>query len=158
MRLAIQVGLVLLIAVLAYFLYYSITAPYEAQLEREREEKLGRERMDDVRTALIAYRDANDDYPATLDSLVMFVQQDTSFTEPDFEDRPNRISTYSPADSLRFSARSGEPFNYQVVQETDSTGAPTGVKIYWLQDPAAPEDSIGSRDANPSNRNRESWF
>lgn len=158
MRLALQAGLAILIAVLAFALYWSITKPYEAQLERERQVTLGRERLDDVRTALIAFRDTNDDYPATLDSLVLFVQQDSAFTAPNFDDQPNRLSTYSAPDELKVSARNGQPLNYEVVQETDSTGAATGVKIYWLQDPAAPEDSIGSRDANPSNRNRESWI
>ncbi|MEM1056803.1 MAG: hypothetical protein AAGI52_14870 [Bacteroidota bacterium] len=157
MRLAIQVGLVLLIAVLAFFLYRSITEPYQEKLEREREVQMGRERMDDVRTTLIAFRDAYDGYPSTLDSLVTYARTDTTFTEPTFEDDENRLTSFS-VDSLGLSARSGAPFNYEVVQQEDSTGAPTGVQIYWLQDPAAPEDSIGSRDANPSNRNRESWI
>ncbi|MEM6326758.1 MAG: hypothetical protein AAF791_06515 [Bacteroidota bacterium] len=158
MRLALQVGLVLVIAVLAYVLYWSITAPYQEQLERERETAIGRERLDDVRSALISFRDAYNDYPSTLDSLVTFVETDSAWAPPDFEDEETRLSPFSSTDSLQISARNGAPLNYEVVQQTDSTGTPTGVKIYWLQDPAAPGESIGSRDANPSNRNRESWI
>ncbi|HIG74004.1 MAG TPA: hypothetical protein EYQ24_05355 [Bacteroidetes bacterium] len=158
MRVAIQAGLVILIAVLAFFLYRSITEPYQEKLELERQTQIGRERLDDVRSALIAYRDVYDTYPSTLDSLSIFVAQDTAFTPPELEEELGRITEFSGANDLQVSARNGEALNYQVVQETDSTGAPTGVEIYWLQDPGAPGDSIGARDPNPSFRNRESWI
>ena len=158
MRLAIQVVLALVIAVLAFLLYRSITVPYEREQARIETETIGRERMDDVRSALISYRDAYSDYPSTLDSLVMFVRQDSAWTPPSFEDDEDRLTEYASTDSLIYSARGGQRFNYDVVQQTDSTGAPTGVEIYWLQDPGVPGDSIGSHQPNPALRNAASWL
>ena len=147
-RIAIQLGLSALVVVLAVILFRSIVLPYQAHQERLAEQTLVRERMSDVRTALISYRDAYDTYPSTLDSLGLFVRQDTAFVRPE-EDEASRTAPFS-ADEITRSPRTGTPFNYQVV--SDST-----VEIYWLQDPDAPEDSIGSRDPNPALRNAASW-
>ena len=105
--------------------------------------------MDDVRNALISYRDAYDTYPSTLDSLRLFARADTAFTRDDSADE-GRTTPFS-ADSLTQSPRTGKPFLYQVVSDT------SGVEIYWLADPDVPEDSIGSREPNPAYRNAASW-
>ena len=146
-RIAIQLGLAALVVVLAGYLVYSIVTPYQAFQERERQATLTHERMDDVRNALISYRTAYDGYPATLDSLVQFVQSDTAFV---LTEKENRALAFN-ADSLALSPRSGSPFLYEVVSDT------SGVEIYWLGDPDVEEDSIGSRDPNPAYRNAASW-
>ena len=154
MRLAIQVVLAIAIVVLAYLLFQSIRTPwteYEGRLARE---AAGRERMDDVRTALIEFRNVNNAYPPSLDSLVFFVKNDTAFVLPERDDDDPRIGEFTP-DSLTVSARGGAPFNYERV-----TSDTTSIEIYWLQDPGAPEDSIGSRaqPPNPALRNAASWL
>lgn len=153
-RLAIQVVLALVIVALTYVLYQSIRGPQVEYEALQRANAVGHERMNDVRNALISYRDATNTYPATLDSLVIFAKTDTSFAVPETEEP--RLMEFN-ADSLRVSARNGEVFNYEVVRGADSTGAFDGVEIYWLQDPAAPGDSIGARTANPALRNAASW-
>ncbi len=152
MRLAIQVVLAIAIVVLAYFLFKSIRDPFLADQARIEQETTGRERMDDVRNALISYRDARGSYPSTLDSLTLFVKNDTAFALPEPNPDEIRLTEFS-ADGLATSARGGERFNYQVV-ENDTTD----YEIYWLQDPGAPGDSIGSRMLNPALRNAASWL
>lgn len=153
MRLAIQVVLAIAIVVLAYFVFQAIREPWTDYQERLEQEAIGRERMRDVRAALVAHRDAYQTYPSTLDSLVTYAKTDTTFTEPEVEEDEVRNAPFD-ADALTVSARNGEPFNYELVT-TDTSS----VVIYWLQDPAAPEDSIGSRalPPNPAQRNATSW-
>lgn len=147
-RIAIQLGLSALVVVLAVILFRSIVLPYQAHEESLAEQALVRERMSDVRSALISYRDAYDGYPATLDSLGLFVRQDTAFTREDGADA-ERAAPFS-ADEITRSPRTGTPFNYALASDSTTT-------IYWLQDPDVPEDSIGSREPNPALRNAASW-
>lgn len=152
-RIAIQIVLAVLILALGYFLFVSITRPYNDFKEQERQTTLTRERMDDVRTALIAFRDANDGYPATLDSLVLFARGDSALNAQAaavMEENEQRLSPFV-IDSLPFSPSSGARFNYEVVSDTSE------IVIYWLQSPDSPGDSIGSRVVNPAMRNAASW-
>ena len=147
--LAIRALLGLLIVGLVVVLFYVTVVPAQRAAAAERETELTRERMSDVRTALIAYRDSLEGYPSTLDSLVLFVRSDSAFNaqiEMD-EERLRPINV----DSLRYSPRTGSPFRYEVVEDT------SGFAIYWLADPDVPGDSIGSRDPNPALRNAASW-
>lgn len=148
-RIAIQLGLAALVVVLAVILLRSIVLPYQAHQERLAEQELVRERMGDLRTALISYRDAYSTYPSTLDSLGLFVRQDTLFTRDDSNDE-ERVSPFSAAE-ITTSPASGSPFLYEVVSDT------TGVEIYWVGNPDVEEDSIGSRQVNPAYRNAASW-
>jgi len=152
-RIAIQIVLGVLILALGYFLYINITRPYDDFKEQERQTTLTRERMDDVRTSLIAFRNANDDYPATLDSLVLFARGDSALNAQAavvMEENDKRLSPFA-VDSLPFSPRTGARFNYEIVSDTTET------VIYWLQDPDVPSDSIGSRRVDPAQRNAASW-
>jgi hypothetical protein len=152
-RIAIQIVLAVLILALGYVLFISITRPYNEFKEQERQTTLTRERMDDVRTSLIAYRDANNGYPATLDSLVLFARADSALMAQAAlvkEENERRQSAFA-VDSLPFSPRTGTRFNYEVVSDTTET------VIYWLQDPDVPGDSIGSRRVDPAQRNAASW-
>src|SRR5690606_40872522 len=61
----------IIIVVLGYWLYVSITEPW-AVVEQERAmTEQTRERMDDVRTALIRYQRTNQRFPSSLDSLMI---------------------------------------------------------------------------------------
>lgn len=145
LRIVIQVILGIAIIVLAYWLYVSITKPYEA-VERQQElTRITRSRMDDVRTALIRYNDVHGRYPLTLDSLVAFVQQDSVLSaNPD-----SVFGTGFHPDSLIYSPRSGEEFRY-AVNDT------ARVKTYLLEDPAS-DDYIGTLEPDITRLNAASW-
>lgn len=150
-----EIGLRVLLAIvilgLAAVLLYVTVVPAREAAAAERETALVRERMDDVRTALIAYRDSMQTYPSTLDSLVLFARTD-SLTQARLAAREERLATAS-VDSLVYSPRSGQPFRYEVVSDT------TGLEIYWLAEEVDGvfTDSIGARIASPGLRNAASW-
>lgn len=148
-ELGIRAVLALAILGLVVALYFVTVVPAQEAAARQRETDLTRERMSDVRSALIAYRDSLDGYPSTLDSLVLFAQTDSAFAAriASEEERLRDVVV----DSLPYSPRSGARFNYEVVRDT------SGFQIYWLGDPDVPGDSIGSRSPNPALRNAASW-
>ena len=69
MQTAIRVVLAIAIVGLAYFLYVSITEPYEKVERRKELTEQTRSRMDQVRTAMIQYQRDNGRYLTALDSL-----------------------------------------------------------------------------------------
>lgn len=148
-ELAIRAILGLLILVLVGVLFYVTVIPAQRAAAAERETALTRERMADIRTALISYRDSLDTYPSTLDSLVLFARNDSVF-RAQTEAREERLAPPS-VDSLVYSPRTGNRFLYEVVSDT------TGLEIYWLGDPDMPGDSIGARSVSPALRNAASW-
>lgn len=148
-ELGIRAVLALAILGLVGVLYYVTVVPAQEAAFREEQTLDARERMNDVRTALITYRDSLGTYPSTLDSLAMFARTDSSFLAQSgaLENRRRPVVV----DSLPYATRSGAPFQYEVVEDT------TGVEIYWLADPDMPSDSIGARFADPALRNAASW-
>ena len=147
--LAIRAVLGLLILGLVVVLFYVTVVPAQRAAAAQRETDLTRERMSDVRSALIAYRDSMESYPSTLDSLVLFARADSAFNAR-IESEEERLRPLA-IDSLTLSPRTGAPFRYEVVEDT------SGLQIYWLADPDMEADSIGSRDPNPALRNAASW-
>lgn len=145
LRIIIQILLGVVIVVLAYFLYVSITAPWDA-VEQEREvTRLTRVQMSDVRNAIIRYEREEDRFPSTLDSLVIWMKTD-SFTVANL-DSLFRMS-FNP-DSMLFSPRSGSRFLYTL----NDTGR---VHIYMLKDPDS-DDQIGSEIPDVTQLNASSW-
>lgn len=145
LRIAIQVLLGIAIVALAYWLYVSITAPWDA-VEHERElTRQTRERMDKVRTALIRFERIEDRYPGGLDSLVTWVKTD-SFMVANTDSLFG--ASFNP-DSLIYSPRTGSQFVYAV----NDTGR---VAIYLLKDPDS-EDQIGSEVPDVTQLNAASW-
>ncbi|MEM1269686.1 MAG: hypothetical protein AAF752_12430 [Bacteroidota bacterium] len=145
--LAAQVVLGLAIVGLAYFLYVSITEPYQVVREAERMEQLTRERMDDVRTILRAYYEENDRFPSTLDSLVVYAK-----TDPAYRSMADSLFQGDPvpsADSLATSPRTGKRFEYS-VNDTSR------VSIYLLKDPDS-EDAIGSELPDVTQLHAANW-
>ena len=150
-ELAIRAVLGLLIVGLVVVLYFVTVVPAQEAEARERETAITRERMGDVRTALIAYRDSMSGYPSTLDSLVLFARGDSALrAQVAGMDPAERRRPFS-VDSLALSPRTGTPFQYEVMRDT------TGLQLYWLGDPDVEGDSIGARDLNPAFRNAASW-
>lgn len=141
----IQLVLMLVIVGLSYWLYVSLTAPY-AEIRRQNEiTDQTRAQMQKIRTALIRYEAVNGRYTADLDSLVMFIQQDSlyqvsgdSLLGPDFE-----LST------LPLSPRTGNRF---VLSVNDTSR----VQTYLLRDPDS-NDRIGTELPDVTLLNASSW-
>lgn len=147
--LAIRAFLGLLILGLVGVLYFVTVVPAQRAAAAQYETDVTRERMADIRTALISYRDSLGNYPSSLDSLVLFAAGDSVFAAQAGAEE-DRLRPPS-ADSLAISPRTGNAFLYEVVSDT------SGVEIYWLGDPDQVADSIGARDPNPALRNAASW-
>ncbi len=143
-RIVLQIVLGVVILILAYYLYRSITEPYEAVRREQQLTRLTRDRMSDIRTALIRYELLYDHYPPTLDSLVAWIRQDSFIMA-------KTDSIFGPGfilDSLIYSPRGGK-FEY-VVNDTGR------VEIYYLKDPAS-DDHIGSLEPDVTKLNAASW-
>lgn len=144
-RLGIQVLLVVAILGLAYFLYYSITEPYERVERQQQRIETTRARMDNVRTALIDYERDSTSFPDSLDVLKTHIQRDSvlSTQQDSIFGGPLNL------DSLFYSGRSGERFQYAV----SDTGR---VETYLLEDPAS-DDKVGTLTGDPTMTNSASW-
>ena len=142
---AVQIGLGLVIVVLASFLYDSITAPWEAVQAEQRLTDTTRARMNQVRIALRHFDDANDGFPSTIDSLILYVREDSILNL-----NPDSVFQ-GPFDLGEFvtSPRSGTRFHYAV----NDTGR---VAVYYLKDPDS-GDYIGSTEPDISRLHAGSW-
>lgn len=144
-RTGIQVGLGIVILVLAYFLYRSITEPYERIERQQRITEQTRERMSNIRTALIDYERDSTSYPDSLNILVQHIQSDSILATR----QDSVFGGPLNLDSLLFSPRSGKPFQYTV----SDTGR---VETYLLKDPDT-DDQIGTLSGDPTETNVASW-
>ena len=146
LKIAIQIVLGLVIIALGYWLYVSITGPWDA-VERERAITAStRTQMSNVRIALIRHERVEDRFPSTLDSLMIWVGQDSLI-----QASPDSIFGVAgiDLDSLLYSPRSGAKFIYTL----NDTGR---VKIYLLEDPDS-DDHIGSETPDVTQLNAASW-
>ena len=145
LRTGIQIVLAIAIVALSYWLYVSITEPWDA-IERQREmTEITRDRMDMVRQTLIFYNRRQDGFPSSLDSLIIWLNQDSLV-------QAQGDSLFGPGfspDSMVFSPRTGERFVYTL----NDTGR---VEIYLLKDPNS-EDQIGSAQPDVTQLNAASW-
>lgn len=141
----LQVILAVVIIGLGYLLYFSITDPYKVVERQNRLTELTRERMGHIRTALTQYKALNDRYPHTLDSLVMFIRDDSLMSTAQDSLFPGMFVL----DSLMYSPRTGKEFEY-VVNDTSR------IQIYYLKDPDT-DDEIGSTSPDITMVNAASW-
>lgn len=134
----ISIVLSIVIIGLAYVLYDSITTPYQARILQIEEQTRVRERLQNVRDALIAYQREKGKYPPSLDSIQVFLETDpkmiagrdtlfVSALNPTFD-----ITTFLQ------SPRSQNRFEYAL----NDTLRPM---VYLLKDPDS-GDLIGSLD------------
>lgn len=145
LRLGIQIVLAIAIVGLAFFLYQSITKPWE-RVERQREmTERTRARMDDIRSALIRYEREEGRYPLTLDSLVTYIGTDSLLQA----EADSIFGADFNLDSLLYSPRTGQPFEY-AVNDT------ARVKTYLLEDPDS-DDAIGTLEPDPTRLNASNW-
>lgn len=144
-RVGIQIVLAIVIVGLAYWLYLSITEPWKVVERQEELTERTRERMDEIRTALIRYEEREDRFPYTLDSLQTWVRTDSvigAHSDSLFG------ANFNP-DSLIYSPRTGKQFEY-AVNDT------ARVMMYELKDPDS-RDVIGTLAPDPTELNAASW-
>jgi hypothetical protein len=138
-RLVLQLVLAVVIVVLGYVLYQTIMGPAR---EFQREQAItqeSRDRMMQLRRALMAYEREYVGYPRTLDSLEQVIRTDSFFVarrDSIFEVGAGR---QLHLDSIGYSAR-GQRFQYFVVHDDTAN-----VWTYVLRNPAT-GDSIGTSD------------
>jgi len=145
LRTGVQIVLGIAIIVLSYFLYRAITEPYE-RIERQQElTEQTRERMSNIRTALVDYERDSASFPDSLDTLRVHIERDSLL-------RTAQDSIFGGPlnlDSLFFSPRTGSRFLYTV----SDTGK---VETYLLEDPDT-DDKIGTLTGDPTQTNVASW-
>ncbi|MFB6247367.1 MAG: hypothetical protein ABEL97_02220 [Salinibacter sp.] len=144
-RIGIQVVLAAAILGLAYYLYYSITEPYERIERQQRITERTRARMSDIRTALIDYERDSTNFPDSLDVLKTHIRNDSMLSNAQDSVFGGPINL----DSLFYSPRTGKRFQYTV----SDTGR---VETYLLEDPDT-DDEIGTLSGDPTQTNAASW-
>lgn len=145
LRTGVQVLLGIIIVGLAYFLYYSITEPYD-KIERQQQlTEQTRDRMSDIRTALIDFERDSGSFPDSLAVLRTHIQNDSVLSTA----QDSIFGESVNLDSLFHSPRSGNRFQYAV----SDTGR---VETYLLQDPDS-DDKIGTLSGDPTLTNAASW-
>jgi hypothetical protein len=73
----VQIALALGIIVMGYFLYESIAKPIRFKAEKEKRYAIVIDKLKDIRTLQIAYKDVNGNFTASFDSLIHFVKFDS---------------------------------------------------------------------------------
>lgn len=132
----ISAFLLIVIVVLAYVLYDAIVSPYQKVQQMKEVTEQVRQRMSNVRDALIKYQNANDNkFPEDLDVLVDFVKADSMMMAKADSLFPERPPLEFNIDSFIMSPRTGNRFFYVLVD----TIRPN---IYMLKDPDS-DDVIG---------------
>lgn len=77
MKTGIQIGLALLIVILAFALFRSIQKPIKFEREKDIRYKAVIQNLKDIRTAQIAFKDVNNRYTGDFDSLINFIKYDS---------------------------------------------------------------------------------
>ena len=141
----IQAVLVVVILGLAYFLYQSITEPYDRIERRQQITENTRARMSNIRTALIDYERDSAAYPDSLNLLLQHMRNDSLLSTRQDSVFGGPVNL----DSLFYSPRTGNRFQYTV----SDTGR---VETYLLEDPDT-DDQIGTLTGDPTRANAASW-
>lgn len=159
-ELGIRAVLALAILGLVVALYFVTVVPAQEAAARQRETDLTRERMSDVRSALIAYRDSLDGYPSTLDSLVLFAQTDSAFAAriASEEERLRDVVVDLAREGIRLDAAGLSALGPDATELTEADfddvddfhGAPARpVEVVWMGEPLAFTDSVSVRYVDP---------
>lgn len=149
LRVSVQGVLVIVILGLSYYLYYSITEPYD-RIERQKAlTEQTRTQMTHIRTALVDYERDNDTFPDSLGMLLDHVRQDLEEDSVLSAGGDSVFYRSSELDSLLYSPRTGKKFQYAV----SDTGR---VETYLLEDPDT-DDKIGTLSGDPTDINTATW-
>jgi len=134
----ISIVLSIVIIGLAYVLYDSITTPYQARVQQIEEQTRVRERLQNVRDALIAYQREKGKYPPSLDSIQVFLETDPKMIAGRDSLFTSKLNPTFDLSTFLFSPRTLNRFEYTL----NDTLRPM---VYLLKDPDS-DDLIGSLD------------
>lgn len=141
----VSIFLLLVILGLGYWLYVSITGPWQKVQEERAVTEQVRDRMTQINTALRYYNEQNNTFPANLDSLMVFLERDSLFQVQ--KEEILKMRHFDPSTFLR-SPRSGNMFTYAL---NDSVRP----QLYLLEDPDT-DDHIGTL-TRVTDRGAPSW-
>ncbi len=144
----ISIVLSIVIIGLAYVLYDSITTPYQARVKQIEEQTRVRERLQNVRDALIAYQREKGKYPPSLDSIQVFLETDPKMIAGRDTLFVSKLNPTFDINTFLQSPRSQTRFEYAL----NDTLRPM---VYLLKDPDS-DDLIGSLDRT-TRLNAPSW-
>lgn len=131
----ISVVLLIVIAILSVVLVKAIVDPYQDLEDQKAVTAQVRNRMMNVRDALIKYNLKKNKFPKTLDSLMIFIKGDSLLSakaDSLFKELPPLVFNL---DSMIYSPRTGRPFYYTMVDSIRPN-------LYVLRDPDS-KDVIG---------------
>jgi hypothetical protein len=143
-RIGLQIVLGIVVIGLAYYLYYSITEPYDRIERKQQLTEQTRTRMSHIRTALIDYERDSTSFPDSLELILPHIRKDSTLSA-----EADSAWNISHPDSLLHSPRTGNRFQYTL----SDTGR---VETYLLEDPDT-EDKIGTLSGDPTQTNAASW-
>ena len=144
-RIGLQIFLAIVIVVLAFILYDSITSPWEAVEQEEQLTEDTRERMSALRDAIIDFERTEGAFPESIEVVLAYIEDDDELREEFAE----RFGEDFDLDSLLYSPRSGERFEY-AMQDTAEAAT------YRLDDPET-DDYIGTLTGDVTQTNAASW-
>lgn len=131
----ISVVLFFIIVVLAWVLVDSIVTPYRNLENQKLVSQQVRQRMSNVRDALIKYNLKFNKFPKDLDSMIVWIKGDSTLSaqaDSLFKELPPLVFNI---DSMLFSPRTGRRFYYVMIDSIRPN-------IYVLRDPDT-KDQIG---------------
>lgn len=143
-RIGLQIVLGIAVIGLSYYLYYSITEPYNRIERKQQLTEQTRARMSHIRTALIDYERDSTSFPDSLDLILVHIRNDSALAA-----EADSAWNIAHPDSLLHSPRTGKRFQYTL----SDTGR---VETYLLKDPDT-EDEIGTLSGDPTQTNAASW-
>ncbi|HKJ30389.1 MAG TPA: hypothetical protein VKA34_01120 [Balneolales bacterium] len=133
----ISAVLIIVIIGLGYWLYRSIVDPYQKVLRSKAMTKEVHTRMSNIRSVLIKYKNRKQNFPPSLDSLVVFLKTDSVIKAQGASLFKKTIGHYNP-DSLIYSPR---PPHHEFYYARNDTSNP---QLYLLRDPDDSTNTIGS--------------
>lgn len=144
-RIGLQIFLAIVIVVLAFVLYESITAPY-AEIEREQQlTEDTRERMSALRDVIIDYERSEGAFPDSIEVILGYIEENEELRE----EFSARFGDDFEIDSLLYSPRSGDLFEYAMQDTAEAS-------TYRLDDPDT-DDHIGTLTGDITQTNAASW-
>lgn len=148
----LTVVLGIIILVLAYWLYDSLTTPYQQVLAKQAETEQVRNRMLSVRDALVQYEIKHKKFPPTeggLDTLINYIKTDSMMISIGDSLFGKSFPAGFVPESLIYSPR---PPHNKFIYTLNDTIRPV---LYLLEDPGS-DDKVGSLDRTTM-RNAPNW-
>ncbi len=141
----LSIVLLIVIIGLGYFLYVSITGPWQEVQEERRVTEQVRSHMSAINNTIRFYNERHGNFPTNMDSLIVFLSTDSLFQAESENILQNRNVDL---DNFLISPRTGNMFTYAL---NDTVRPP----LYIIEDPDT-DDHIGTL-TRVTDRGAPSW-